>query len=268
MKKIVILFAAFILLFASSCEKQETKLAFYEDTYTSTTENQSINETISTNVPPYKVSTYWSNLKQIKIAAESMEETEFYEYMDTYFSNEKMNGMRTPDITNEMLEEIESSYIATLDGKHEDSWLSFRADYHYIFYQVLVDDDFGFKFSVYTLPGAERLYNASDYFEQAGTYTVGGATINLFRSLSDESESLCGNICIDGQYTTFITTQNIDIEKFETVLPRLSFIKAEDLLNEINAEATQPENNSETTLTTEETTQESTEITEVIETAA
>jgi len=263
MKKAISILCMFILLFTVACGKQNvdempsTKGDIQHNVTTkqvATTDDELVDEQntlkveesskeiISTfyntsknnaeEVPPYILTVDLNDLKKIKTAVETMDESEFAKYMSENFANEVMNGMDTAEKARNILNQLENSYIAFVDKPYDDNIISFYIESHKFFGDVALNENCRLRYTVYTNNTEDYGYKEADIVKLIKTYDVDDITVELYKNIADETEGFYGNIRFNNQVIPFFLTKNITIEEFEEFVPRIGVVKVGDLINE------------------------------------
>lgn len=268
MKKTFAILCALIMLILTSCDNHDktqtdtTTLIIREDISAGTTVNEAeeesiVNSNISTTqnslettkkstasttfnssgegvqgVPPYILTESIEDLKQIKVATKTMDETEFSSYMKSNFNTETVNGMDSIENAEKYLTDFENAYVIYVDEFAEDNVMAYYIEYGDISYKIPVDGVFVLTGSYYVNPEKTFEYKERDSISHLKTYEVNGMTIELYENTVNETEGLYGNIRYDNTTIPFFTNVKISVEQFESVLPRIGIVKIGDLLNE------------------------------------
>ena len=261
MKKLLSIIFIFLFLF-SACKKQpsidETTTVLPDNERVSveitTSENETASETNNTEtterlskttekstaseekdvheVPPYILTESIEDLKQIKVAAKTMSNAEFSEFMKNNFNTETVNGMNSIETAEKYLADFEKAYVVYVDEFAEDNVMAYYIEYGDISYKVPVDDIFVITGSYYVDSQKTFEYKEGDIVKHLKTYEIDGMIIELYENISDEKEGLYGNVRYDGEVIPFFTNVKISVELFESVIERIGVVKIGDLLNE------------------------------------
>ena len=268
MKKILIILCALSVVFVSACDNRSntqndtTTLADYKSSTTETIKNEFTSSDITSNtvatenlstkdeqanqsastptpsnedvnyVPPYILAESLADLRQIKLATETMSEAEFTEYMDKNFSTEVVNGMSTLENTKRFLSDFEKTYVVFIDEWVEDNVMAYYIEAGDVSYKISVDDECWMSCRFYIKPEKMFEYKDGDIVKHLTTYEVNGITFELYENTADETEGLYGNIKFNEICIPFFTNIKISTEQFENILPRIGIIQIGDLLKE------------------------------------
>jgi len=272
MKKTIIILSVMVLLFMVACSKQiveepsttsgfdthidsnkaETSLTEkIKSEITEFTENgtskvkeylektsttvQSVSQKDTEDVPPYMLTVDLNDLKQIKTAVETMDEAEFTEYMSENFASEVINGMDTIESTKQILNELEETYIAVLDGKEDNvSMLSFYLEKNEIYQLVSFDDKYRMSSSSYTAQSTRQKslkFVENSSVADSWVAEKEGFSANLYR-LENSDYPFLADVLIEDTYIVLKSKSILSFEDFKTYFARLEFVKIGDLLNE------------------------------------
>lgn len=215
----------------SKTEPTQNSSETTEKSTAQTTFNSSSGEGVQ-DVPPYILTESIEDLKQIKAATKTMDETEFSSYMKSNFSTETVNGMNSIENAEKYLADFENAYVVYVDEFAEDNVMAYYIEYGDISYKIPVDGVFVLTGSYYVNPEKTFEYKEGDIVSHLKTYEINDMTIELYENTADETEGLYGNIRYDNNTIPFFTNIKISVEQFESVLPRIGIVKIGDLLNE------------------------------------
>lgn len=264
MRKILCISFILVLLFSSCGKESETSKLPSNNLTESYSENNQ-------NSAPMVVYATLTDLKEIKSAFDSMQPDEFMDYMENEKFNQYITGMWDYENSKALFDELCATTIPLLDGDEKNfSEIGFYWKNNSIHQLIFFDDVQRVSALIDTVKSTQpkELQLGDDVnFISVKPIDNDNYTAQIYE-VENADYSFFADIITDDTYIVLRSHDIQTIEDFESCFARLEFVKIGDLLKEVSIEATQPENNSETTLTTEETTQESTEITEVIETAA
>ncbi len=225
----------------------DSKTDYANQNYTTTTQNftkeektsktvtatPSVTNTEADGAPPYVLRESLDDLKQIKLASETMSESEFAEFMDEKFSTESMNGINSLETANKVLQELEETYIPLLDNDEENfSRISFYHEKNEIYQLISFDDETRLSTYVYT-PENNR-EKKIQFSEESNITTVqsvkiGEYNVNLYE-VEDADYSFFADVIIYDTYIIFKGKPNHSFEEYKAVLNRLTFVKIGDLL--------------------------------------
>lgn len=191
---------------------------------------QDVNE-----VPPYILTLNLVDLKQIKSASETMNESEFSQFMDENFANEVMNGMDTLEKAKTFLLELEETYIPLLDGdKNNFSTVSFYWERNEIYQLICFDDQTRLAAYVYTPKSSreKKLQLGEDLnIITVQTIETEKYIANLYE-VENANYSFFADMIVDDTYVIFKGKPDRSFEEFKTAFERLEFVKIGDLLAE------------------------------------
>ncbi len=182
------------------------------------------------DIPPYILTESIKDLKEIKAAVETIEESNFAEFMEQNFSDEAMNGMDTLENTSKLLYDFEKSYIVCIDEFAEDNIMSYYTDTGDISYKIMVDNEYYLCFRSYVDQEKAFKYKEGDIVKHLKTYEVNDITIELYENTADETEGLYGNVIFNDICIPFFTNDKKSVNQFENVVSRIKIVQIGDLL--------------------------------------
>ncbi len=197
--------------------------------------NESLNE-----VPPYILALNLREIEQIEAAAKSKSEDDFVLFMEENFSSEVMNGMTSVAETLRLINEVKSAYLILVDGKHNNEIMHFYTESHNVSYKIYITESLSIRYTSYTSGEQEAFFKESEHIRIINTYAGNNnAEIELFEYTTIEPNELFGNIRIGDEYMRFRMGTDTTVQDFENLLPRLTFVKLGNFLNETNTNITE-----------------------------
>lgn len=211
------------------------------DATSSTTQSTTINTQIQStdtqessaglqHTPPYILTESVEDLRRIKKATQTVDESEFEDYMKNNFSTEAVNKMDSLENTKAILDELESSYAVVLDDKQNDLNFAFYVDSHLFHQIVFFDEQRRIAANVHTPENNKP--KTPNFEENSVLETISleeyGYDGNIY--VIEGSEHFFADIIIEESYI-LIRSHGIEtLEDFENCFSRLSFVKIGDLI--------------------------------------
>lgn len=177
-------------------------------------------------------------LRNVKEAAETMNDEEFFNYLQYNYFDAINCDFDTPEKFLSFLEQIENIYIARLPGDDESiKSLNYKIGRGEVFQSILMQDSLRFAFNFYVSVEPDFYYSMLDGSEYIKSIENDSIKADIYKIKS--REGFCADAVIYNQYANFRASEAQTLEDFETDFARLEFVKIGDLLNEADTNITE-----------------------------
>ena len=177
-------------------------------------------------------------LRHVKKAAETMNDEEFFSYLQYNYFDAINCDFDTPEKFLSFLEQIENIYIAKLPYDDESiKSLNYKIGQSEVFQSILMHDSLRFAFNFYVSVEPNFYYSTLDGSEYIKSIENNSIKADVYKTKS--IEGYCADAVIYNQCANFRASEAQTLEEFETDFARLEFVKIGDLLNEADTNITE-----------------------------